>query len=267
LGSGRRARRQARAQEFGARHPRLSLVIICAILLGVIAVCGYQLSYGMYLGHGWGIAALAGMAAAAGLSTSVLISSRRHSPAAGRRFVMAWLVLGVASASAIKFPFPQGPYGSVQAYFNTVHAVLLGYEAVTCVAIVALLAYVFPRARGRSRGPVEPAGHAPGRAGLPARLRFLAANAAPWQAGRLMAANGTVTWLSLNGDAEVDLTPACQALRTLSAGAHVHQPRTTTLATVDGLVEVDVSPRALAELARISRRPPYGDMAHFAAQD
>jgi len=36
-----------------------------------------------------------------------------------------------------------------------VHAVLLGYEAVTCTAIVALFAYAFPRTRGRPRRPAE----------------------------------------------------------------------------------------------------------------
>ena len=96
----------------------------------------------------WGIAALAGMAAAAGLSASVLISSRRHSPAAGR-VVMAWLVLALASASAIKFPFPQAPYGSIQAFFNMAHAALLGYETMTCAVIVALLIYRLERSTRR----------------------------------------------------------------------------------------------------------------------
>ncbi|HUY45827.1 MAG TPA: hypothetical protein VMV92_08895 [Streptosporangiaceae bacterium] len=271
--SGRRARRQGRAREFGARHPRLSLVIVCALLACVIAVCGYQLSYGTYLGRAWGIAALAGMAAAAGLNALALVSTRRHRLAAGR-VVIAWLVLVVASASAIKFPFPQGPYGSVQAFFNVAHAALLGYEAVTCAAIVALFAYLLLRSRARARRPAaraghapRRAGHAPGRAGLPARLRFPAAKAAPWRAGRLIAANGRVTWLSLNGDADVDLTSACQALPTLPAAAHGRQPRTTMLATASGVAEVDVSPRALAELVRSLRRPPYGDTAHSTARD
>jgi hypothetical protein len=168
----RRARRQGRARDIAARHPRLSLVIVCALLAGVIAVCGYQLSYGTYLGHGWVIAALAGMATAAGLSAAVLVSNRRHSPAAGR-IVIAWLVLGLASASAIRLPFPQGPYGSVQAFFNVAHAALLGCEAVTCTSIVALFAYVLLHPRGHARSRAARAGHAPGRAGLPARLRTL----------------------------------------------------------------------------------------------
>ena len=265
MGGGRRARRNGRAREFGARHPRLTLVIICALLAGVIAVCGYQLSYGTYLGRGWVIAALAGLAVAAGLSASAVISILRHE-AAGR-VLMIWLVLGLASASAIKFPFPQGPYGGVQAFFNVVHAALLGYEAVTCTAIVALFAYVFLRSRGRARMPTAPAGHARRRAGLPARLRFPAAQEARWRAGRLVAANGTVTWLSLNGDAEVDLTSACQVLPALQAGSHGRQPRTTMLATASGIAEVDLSARALAELARSLDHPPYGDTARSAAQD
>ena len=66
MGRGWRARGQGRAREFGVRHPRLAVVIGCALLAGVIAVCGLQLSYGTYLGRGWVIAALAGMATAAG---------------------------------------------------------------------------------------------------------------------------------------------------------------------------------------------------------
>jgi hypothetical protein len=166
LGNNRHARRQGRARDFGARHPRLTIVIVSALLAGAIAVCGYQLNHGTYLGRGWMIAALAGMATAAGLSAAVLISNRRHSPAAGR-FVMAWLVLGVASASAIRFPFPLGPYGGVQAFFNVVHATLLGYEAVTCTAIIALLAYLLLRPRARARSQATRARHALGRAGVP----------------------------------------------------------------------------------------------------
>jgi hypothetical protein len=73
---------------------------------------------------------------------------------------MAWLVLGLVSASAIRFPFPRGPYGSVQAFFNVVHAALLGYEAVTCAAIVALLGYLLVRFRGRAHSQAGRARHA-----------------------------------------------------------------------------------------------------------
>ena len=173
MGGGRRPRRNGRAREFGARHPRLTLVIVCALLACVIAVCGYQLSYGTYLGRGWVIAALAGMAVAAGVSASAVISSLRHE-AAGR-VLMIWLVLGVASASAIKFPFPQGPYGGVQAFFNVVHAALLGCEAVICAGIVAPLGYLLVRFGDRARSQAVRAGPCracAGHAGLPARLRF-----------------------------------------------------------------------------------------------
>ena len=173
----------------------------------------------------------------------------------------------MASSSAIKFPFPVGPYGSVQAFFNVVHAALLGYEAVTCAAIIALLGCAFPRSRGRAVMPTEPAWQARGRAGLPARLRFPAAEEARWRAGRLIAVNGTVTWLSLNGDAEVDLTAGCQAMPALQEGARGRQPRTTMLATTSGVAEVDVSSRALAELVRSFRHPPYADTAHSTPQD
>ena len=136
VGSDRRARRHERAQEFGARHPRLTLILVSPLLAAVITLYGYQLSYGAYLGRGWVIAALAGMVTAVGLNAAILISNRRHSPATGR-LVMAWLVLGLMSASAIRFPFPQGPYGNVQAFFNVAHAAMLGFEAVTVMAIVA----------------------------------------------------------------------------------------------------------------------------------
>lgn len=265
MGDDRRTRRQERAREFGRRHPRPTLVIVCAALAGLIAVCAFQLSHGAYLGRGWVIAALAGMAAAAGLSAATLISSRRHGTAAGR-FKVAWLVLGLLSASAIRYPFPLGSYGSVQAFFNVVHAALLGFEAVTCTAIVALLAYRLIRPRGlpgravpqpppvRAAGRRGP-GHAPDGGGLPARLRFPNAKSATWRAGRLIVANGTVTWLSLNSNAEVDLTSACQALPMLPADTRERQPRTTTLATANGVVEVDVSPRALETLVSSLRRP------------
>ena len=167
----RRARRHQRAQGFGARHPRLALGIVCVALAGVLAACGYQLSYGTYLGRGWMIGAVAGMVTAAGLSAAALISSRRHSPAAGW-LMTAWLVLGLISASAIRFPFPLGPYGRVQAFFNMVHAALLGYEAVTCAAIIALMAYAVLRPRVRSRSRAARAGHGLARAVVPARLRF-----------------------------------------------------------------------------------------------
>ncbi|HEX8007543.1 MAG TPA: hypothetical protein VF482_14080 [Trebonia sp.] len=233
----------------------MTLVIGCALLAGVIAVCGFQLSYGTYLGSDWKIAALGGMAAAVGLSAAVLMSRRRHGPAAGR-FEKAWLLMGVVSASAIRYPFPQGRYGRVQAFFNVWHAALLGYEAVICTAIVALLAYLplRPRLRARSRAAgyarnrAAHAGHAlMGRATFPARLRFLAAQPATWRAGRLTFANGTVTWLSQNGDVEVDLTSACQPLPMLPVNAQ-RQPRSTVLATADGFVEVDLSPAVLVEL-------------------
>jgi hypothetical protein len=58
-----------------------------------------------------------------------------------------------------------------------------------------------------------------------------------------------VAWLSRSGDAEVDLTSACRALPALPADAHRRDAGTTALATANGLVEVDVSPRVLAVLA------------------
>ncbi len=256
MGGDRRARRQARAREFGARHPRLAFALIAPLLAGVVALCGYQLSHGLYLGRGWVIAGLAGVAAAAGLNAAVVISSRRHSPAEDR-FLMAWLVLGLASASAIRFPFPLGPYGSVQAFFNVVHAALLGYEAVTVTAILALLVYAVLRSRSAAASREVQAGQAADltRLRLPARLKFAGVAAATWRAGNLIAADGAVTWRSLKGDAEVDLTAACQALPMRPAGTRGRGPRTTALVTASGLVEVDVSPKALTALARTADLP------------
>ena len=273
MGRGWRARSQGRAREFGVRHPRLTVVIVCALLTGVIAVCGLQLSYGTYLGRGWVIAALAGMVTAAVVSASAVISIRRHGGVLSGA-VVTWLVLGLVSASAIRFPFPRGPYDSVQAFFNVVHAALLGCEAVICTGIVAPLGYALVRFGNRARSQAVRAGDTPGRAGhgpshagLPARLRFPGSTAATWRAGQLIAADGTVRWLSRKGDAEVDLTAACQAPAMLSAGAQSRQPRTTALASASGLVEVDVSPRALAALARSLDHSPCGETAHPTAQD
>jgi len=221
-------------------------------------------------GSSWIILAMAGMVTAAGLSAAVVISNRRYGLATGW-LLTAWLVLGLMSAPAIRFPFPLGSYGHVQAFFNLVHAALLGCEAVTCAAIIALLAYAVLRLPPRARSQSARAGHAVGHAGLPARLRFPEAKPATWRAGRLIPANDTVTWLSRTGEVEVDLTAACQALATLPADAHGRQPRTTMLATANGLAEVDVSPRALEVLVRSLRRPPYGtpygDTARPAGRD
>lgn len=145
--------RHWRAHQFGVRHPRLSLVIASAALAGVIAICGYQLSYGTYLGAAWLIAAAAGMAAAAAVTAAVVMSRRRHRPAGG--LLTAWLVLGLVSASAIRYPFPRGSYGRVQAFFNGLHAALLGYEAVICTALVALFAYLLLHHRARAGGQVK----------------------------------------------------------------------------------------------------------------
>lgn len=269
---------QERGREFGKRHPRLAAVIGSVLLACVTALCGAQLSYGTYLGRGWLIAAVGGIATAAGLSAAAMISIRRHGDATGR-VVMAWGVLGVMSASALWYPFPVGPYGSVQAYFNVVHAALLGYEAVTCAVIISLLVYVHrptrlrgvpgrvPLQRSPGRGWTARGGREPDYGGLPARLRFPAAQDATWRAGRLIAASGSVAWLSREGDVGVDLTSACQALLMLPADGLSRQPRTTTLATTRGLAEVDVSPRALKTLASSLDRPPNGDTVQSAAQD
>ena len=180
MSSGRRARRNRRAHNFGARHPRLTLVIVGALIAGVVAICAEQLSYGTYLGRGWEIAALSGMVTAAGLGAAVVITNRRHSPAA-RLVTVPYLVLSLVSVSAIRYPFPQGPYGGVQAFFNVAKAFLLGYEAVTLAAVVALFTYLLLRPGGLARKHAAPnqatpnqAVHAPGSgpgSGSPERRR------------------------------------------------------------------------------------------------
>jgi hypothetical protein len=248
MGSHQRDQRQGRAQAFGARHPRLTFVIVCIILAGVLAACGYQLSHGTYLGPSWMISAVAGMVVAAGLGGVVFVGYRRHTPAP-RPVLMTWLVLAALSASSVRIPFPEGPYGSVQAFFNVVHGALLGYDIVTFSAIFALLVYLIFRPRGGAHDLAAHAGNPPGHAGRPARLRLAGAKPASWQAGRLIAANGTVTWQSMDGDAHVDLTSACQALPMVPAGARGRRPRKTMLATASGFAEVDVGPEALAAMA------------------
>lgn len=101
-------RRQERAREFGRCHPRLTVVIACVLLGGVLAACAVQLRHGAYLGRGWMVAALAGMLSAAMLSAAVLIGRLWYGLAAAP-FEMAWLVLGLMSASAHSPPRPARP--------------------------------------------------------------------------------------------------------------------------------------------------------------
>lgn len=253
-GRARRARRQTRAREFGARHPGWTFVIASVLLAGVTAICGYQLGYGTYLGRGWLIAAVAGAVTAAGLAGAMVIHYRRHGGAG--RLVTAWLILTLLSVSSIRYPFPLGRYGSVQAFFNVVHAALLGYEAVTCTGFIALFVFMglaLPL-RARARGRRAQAGQDAGHAGLPARLRFPGTKPGTWRAGRLVAADGKVTWLSRTGDAEVDLTAACQALPMPPAAARGRQPRTVTLVTADGVAELDIPLRALHAQVTLAAR-------------
>lgn len=160
-------RRQARAQEFGRRHPRLTLAIVCLVLAGVITGCAVQIGHGTYLGHGWLIAAVAGIAGAAVLSAAAVIRNLRHGTDLSR-FELVWMVLGMLSVSAIRIPFPRDRYGSVQAFFNVVHAALLGYAVVTYTLLVALLTFVIIRPRGLPGLLVlrQPTGPAAGRYGL-----------------------------------------------------------------------------------------------------
>lgn len=121
---GRRARRHQRAQAFGAHHPRLTLILVSLLVVGVIALDSEQLSYGTYLGRSWVIAAAAGIVTAVAVNAAAWVSNRRHRPASFP-LVIAWLVLAVMSASAIRIPFPQGPYSNVMAFFNVAHAAML----------------------------------------------------------------------------------------------------------------------------------------------
>jgi hypothetical protein len=100
------------------------------------------------------------MVTAVGLSAAVLIRSRRHGSVVGS-FEMAWLVLFLVSALSLRFPFAVGRHGSVQAFLNVLKAALLGYYAVTCAALVVLLAYLvirpssLPGRAALQRPPVE----------------------------------------------------------------------------------------------------------------
>lgn len=154
MSSYRRARREERARQFGRRHPCLALIIAAVIMAGAVAVCAVQIGHGSYLGSGWLIAAAAGMATAAALTALRGRRARRHAPAPGRLEV-AWAVLAVLSAFSMPLPFPLGRYGSVQAFFNVVHAVLLGYGAVTYTALLGLFAFLLVHRRGLP-GPAEP---------------------------------------------------------------------------------------------------------------
>jgi hypothetical protein len=156
VSSYRSARRQEMARQFGRRHPRLSLVLVCLGLAGYIAICAAEIGHGTYLGRSWLIAAAAGIAAGAALSPAALIASRRN---ALGRLQLAWVVGTVIAASSIRLPFPVGRYGKPQAVVNAVHAALLGYEAVTTTAIMALMVWVLARlvrAHGWRALPYDP---------------------------------------------------------------------------------------------------------------
>jgi hypothetical protein len=108
-------------------------------------------------GQGWATTGVPG----SGLGAAALVSGRRHSPAADD-VVLAWLVLLAVSTTALRFPFPQGRYGSVQAFFNAAHAALLGSAVVSWTALIVLLAYATLHRRGHPRRRAARAGHAPG---------------------------------------------------------------------------------------------------------
>lgn len=167
-----------RAESFGTRlgqrHPRVGMGVGCIALTGFLAACANELSDGTYLGAYWLICAVAGMTAAAGMSVAVLISRRRRNRAAGR-LTVAWVVLTVVTMPAITaFPFPHNslfPAPSpnvlaVQRFFNVVHAVMLGYTAMSCTALLVLLVYLIAHGgpRWRSQQAARP-GQAPGPAG------------------------------------------------------------------------------------------------------
>jgi hypothetical protein len=141
VGSDGRAPRQNRAQEFGRLHPRLTAIIWSVVLAGGIAICAFQIRHGTYLGSGWLVAAVAGMVAAAALGPVALISNLRHRPTVDGLGI-AWTVLAGGSALSLTFPFPVGRYGSVQAFLDVVHAILLGYAAVTMASLIALFAFL-----------------------------------------------------------------------------------------------------------------------------
>lgn len=128
----------------------MTLIWVGPLMAAAIALYGFQLYYGTYLGLGWVIAAVAGAATAVGLGAAVWIGIRRRG-VPSRPLATAWLVLGLISASAIRFPFPTGPYGHVQAFFNVAHAAMLGFETVTGSAILAVMVYVVVRPRSARR--------------------------------------------------------------------------------------------------------------------
>lgn len=139
-----------RARAYPARHPRSGLIVVSLLLAAAVSLFGAQLVHGTYLGRGWVVAGVAGMVTAVGLNAAVWASNRRHRPAAFPLNV-ALLVLGTISASAIRMPFPQGPYGHVMALFIVVHAAMLGFAVVTGTGILAIMAYALLRPRSAAR--------------------------------------------------------------------------------------------------------------------
>jgi hypothetical protein len=173
--------RQNRAQEFGRRHPRLTFAITSLAVAGVLANCLTQISDGTYL-RGWLISSVAGMATAVALSATALIRNVGHEPKLGS-FEWALVLLAVPSVmSIIPYPFLVG-----STFVDILHAALLGYAAVTLVALEALLIYVIVTYPSRA-APRQLSVRTAGRPEIPD-------SASPFAAPQMRTAHGWPTWL------------------------------------------------------------------------
>ena len=238
-----RARRNATSADFGRRHPRLTAAIGLVLFLGMLALVCSQIVHGTYLGASWIVSVAAGLAGALALTAALVVTIRRKVRWPGPARVAA-TVLALGSLGGFRYPFPVGPYDSVQAFFNVVHAVSLGFSVpvVLGIAVVMLYALIVKRRAPQQATVTQDAV-------FPARLRFPEIAGAKWQKGALVVADGQVAWVAMGGHALVDLTAACQTPFAESGG----RSRRTTLPTAEGRAEIDLSPKRLADLTGSAR--------------
>lgn len=243
--------RRRRSGGWGSRHPRIALSISAVVMAILVLVSIADLVAGSYQGLVWWLCGAAGIVAGVGLA-AWLVRNGRRSARQGRPQRTAMTVLTVASVIAIRSGFPHGQYAGAGEFFNLLRAVLVGYGIVHWSLVEWYVVRAIPRAIPRP--PVVYGKAGPGSAEMKVSLRFPGVDpagrqgTASWRPGRLIAANGTVTWVSRKGGAPVDLTGASLAPDTVPPTGRPARSRTTILMTAQGPAELKVAPSAVAEL-------------------
>lgn len=134
-----RSRSYELGRRIGTRHPLLVRTVFVLSVAAMGAFDVHEAYQGRHLGHRWVISVLAGTAAGVlGIVVAVLVHRRR--PGSGDDPVtVTWWLLVIGSMAAAGLPIPSGPSDGVQALLGVVHAALLGYGAVSMLAIIVVL--------------------------------------------------------------------------------------------------------------------------------